>query len=116
MAVNSIAGALGNGISHSFATDNDIALVGEALPFCLKTMEAILSNAPDNKELCLSLVKGFVLYAYAYVETKSDKAKDTSVTDYQKLRYRAGTLYYRAYDYGMKGLALSKKNFLMNIK
>jgi len=42
----------------------------------------------------------------------ADKIKDTDLTEYSRLRLRARKLYYRAYQYGLRGLALTDKNFL----
>ena len=107
IALGSIADALDSGTGSSFASDDDVDLIGQALPFGLKTMESLLKEVPEHKGLHLSLAKGFVLYAYAFVETKAENAKNTDFTEYRKLRLRAGRLYYRAYQYGLKGLALS---------
>ena len=50
MAMNSLADALsGQGEGGSaYLSDDDPALVGEALPFSLKLMESILQETPEH--------------------------------------------------------------------
>ena len=50
IAVNSLGNALSNG-SSTFAKDDDPELVGDAIPFALKTMESLLEISPRHRGL-----------------------------------------------------------------
>ncbi|MFQ6115664.1 MAG: TRAP transporter TatT component family protein, partial [bacterium] len=67
LAVNSLADALVGGGSSVYSTDDDPELVGEALPFALKTIESLLQITPKHKGLLISAASGFVQYGHAYV-------------------------------------------------
>ena len=74
--------ASGNSVYES---DDDLELVGAALPFGLKFMEGLLAESPDHPGLLLTSCKGFVLYSYAYVDY------DAQITEDQDLD-RSGAL------------------------
>ncbi len=66
-AINMVGNALASGNSV-YETDDDIDLVGDALPFGLKLTESLLAQSPNHAGLLLTACRGFVLYAYAYVD------------------------------------------------
>jgi predicted anti-sigma-YlaC factor YlaD len=103
IAVNSLGNALARGGSN-FASDDDPDLVGEAIPFGLKTMEGLLLNAPRHKGLLLATASGFTQYAYGWVQLEADLVESQDLARATALRDRAGRLYRRALDYGMRGL------------
>ena len=88
----------------SYASDDDPELVGDALPFALKTIEGLLETTPRHKGLLLSAVSGFTQYAYVYLATEADFVEDTDLARATHLRDRAMGLYRRAVAYGMRGL------------
>ena len=103
LAVIKAADALsGNGAS--FATDEDPELVGEAVPFGLKTMESLLEQTPKHKALLLATSSGFVQYAYGWVQMPADVVEAQDLGRATELRERARKLYLRARDYGLRGL------------
>jgi predicted anti-sigma-YlaC factor YlaD len=102
-AVDRLGKALAEG-SSVYATDDDPDLVGAALPFGLKTMEALLVQSPHNKGLLLAAASGFTQYAYAFVQTEADFIEDSDITRAIYLRERAERLYRRALGYGIRGL------------
>ena len=102
-AIDRLGNALAQG-SSVYATDDDPELVGAALPFGLKTIEALLVQSPHNKGLLLAASSGFTQYAYAFVQTEADYIEDTDLTRAIALRERARRLYLRALGYGMRGL------------
>ena len=102
-AVDRLGNALA-GSSSVYATDDDQDLVGAALPFGLKTMEALLAQSPHNKGLLLAAASGFTQYAYAFVQTEADFIEDSDLTRAIYLRERAERLYRRALGYGIRGL------------
>ncbi len=105
MAVRSVASGLADG-SSVFATDPDFELVGQALPFTLKTIEALLEIDPENTELLLAACSGYTQYAYAYVELEAEKLKATSFREASRQGRRATGLYLRARDYCFRALDL----------
>ena len=52
-AINQIGDALASG-SSTYASDEDLELVGEALPFGLKLIESLLAESPKHKGLLLA--------------------------------------------------------------
>jgi predicted anti-sigma-YlaC factor YlaD len=103
MAVNSLGNALAEGGS-TFASDDDPELVGQAVPFGLKTMESLLAESPRHKGLLLAATSGFVQYAYGWAQLKADYIEDDSLAEATHQRERARKLYLRARDYGLRGL------------
>lgn len=71
-AVNRIGDALAAGGS-TFESDEDLELVGDALPFGLKLIESLLAESPRHRGLLLAACRGFTLYAYAYVHQEADR-------------------------------------------
>ncbi len=103
IAVNSLGNALARGGSN-FASDDDPDLVGEAIPFGLKTMEGLLQEAPRHKGLLLATASGFTQYAYGWVQLEADFVESQDLARATALRDRARRLYRRALDYGLRGL------------
>lgn len=103
LAVNRFADILGQG-SSVYSSDDDPDLVGEAMPFGLKTIESLLAQSPHHKGLLLAAVSGFAQYSYGFVQTKADLVEDTDFAGATALRARAARLYRRALGYGMRGL------------
>jgi predicted anti-sigma-YlaC factor YlaD len=110
MAVNSLGNALA-GSSSTYARDDDPELVRQALPFGLKTIEALLDEAPTHEGLLLAAASGFTQYSFAFVEQEADfeEAKDLAAAT--ALRERAVKLYLRARDYGFRGLEVKAPGF-----
>ena len=102
-AINRLGDALAEG-SSVYSSDDDPELVGAALPFGLKTIEALLAQSPHNRGLLLAAASGFTQYSYAFVQTEADFSEDTDITRALALRERAGRLYRRAMGYGIRGL------------
>ena len=104
-AVNKIGDALAN-TGSNFAADDDPELVGQAIPFGLKTMEGLLEEAPRHEGLLLAAASGFVQYAYGWVQMEADVVEATNLARATELRGRAQKLYLRAREYGLRGLEL----------
>jgi predicted anti-sigma-YlaC factor YlaD len=102
-AVNQVGNALASGGS-TYESDDDVDLVGGALPFSLKLVESLLAESPKHRGLLLTAASGFAQYSYAYVEEQADQAAADSLDRAAALRARARRLYRRAFDYGMRGL------------
>lgn len=105
-AVNRIGDALAAGGS-TFESDEDLELVGDALPFGLKLIESLLAESPRHRGLLLAACRGFTLYAYAYVHQEADRIAPEDVERAAQLRERARKLYERARGYGLRALDLA---------
>ena len=102
-AVNQVGNAISSGGS-TYESDEDVELVGSALPFSLKLVESLLEDSPKHRGLLLTAASGFAEYAYAYVEEQADEEAAASLDRSTALRARARRLYLRGYRYGMRGL------------
>lgn len=103
IAVNKIGDALAE-TGSTFASDDDPELIGDAVPFGLKTMEGLLESAPRHKGLLLAASSGFVQYAYGWVQMPADIVEAKDLARATELRERARKLYLRGRDYGLRGL------------
>ena len=56
-AINTVGDALASGNSV-YETDDDIELVGSALPFGLKLTESLLAQSPDHPGMLLTACRG----------------------------------------------------------
>ena len=107
LAVNSIANALTEGSAIVYARDDDPVLVGEALPFALKTMETLLEQTPNNKKLLIATASGFVQYAHAFVLQPANTLEFTDLAAARDERDRAKRLFLRARTYALRALELN---------
>lgn len=102
-AINMVGDALASGDSV-YETDDDIELVGQALPFGLKLTESLLAQSPNHQGLLLTATRGFVLYSYGYVHYEAEIAEDEDIDRARTLRTRARKLYLRGLGYGYRSL------------
>ena len=110
VAVNSLGNALAEGGSV-YARDDDPELVRLAVPFSLKTIEALLSEAPRHRGLLRAAASGFTQYAFAFVEQEADFEEARDLAAATSLRGRAVKLYLRGRDYGLRGLEVDLPGF-----
>jgi predicted anti-sigma-YlaC factor YlaD len=106
LAVRALGNALA-GAGDVFASDEDPELVREAVPFALKTMEALLAEQPDNRDLLLGACRGFVQYAYAFVATDALLVEGEDWAAAQRGYERALRLSLRGRDYCLRSLELA---------
>ena len=102
-AVNTIGDMLAAGDSV-YESDDDIVLIGDALPFSLKLVESLLNESPNHVGLLLTAARGYVLYAYAYVHHEADVIAVDDIQQARQLRTRARKLYMRAHGYAARAL------------
>jgi predicted anti-sigma-YlaC factor YlaD len=105
LAVSGLADALA-GSATVFAREEDPELVRAALPFALESLEALLLEQPENRDLLVSASAGFALYGYAFVELEAERLEGRDYTAAEQLRERALRLYLRARDHALRGLEL----------
>lgn len=115
MAVNSVANAMAAS-GDNFASDDDPEFIRSAVPFGLKTMEALLQERPDHAGLLLALSSGFTQYAYAFIETDALLLEGEDPQRSRAERARALRMYLRARDYGLRGLELRREDVTTALK
>jgi predicted anti-sigma-YlaC factor YlaD len=103
MAVNTVADTLSE-TGTTFTSDEDLKLVGEAIPFALKLYETLLESTPRHEGLLLSTCSGFTQYSYAYVETEAEALPPSRRTEITEAQNRALKLYLRARRYCFRAM------------
>ena len=109
-AINMVGDALSEGNSV-YETDDDLELVGEALPFGLKLTESLLAQSPNHRGLLLTACRGFVLYAYGYVHQEAELEMDIDLDQARVVRTRARKLYLRGMRFGTRALERAHRGF-----
>jgi predicted anti-sigma-YlaC factor YlaD len=115
IAINQFGNALAGG-GATFASDDDAEFVRDAVPFSLKLMESLLAESPKHRGLLLATASGFTQYAYAYLQEDADELEDTDPDRSKELRTRARRMYFRARDYGIRGLETRYPEFGRQLK
>lgn len=111
MALNSLANTLSEEGAGVYASDDDPELVADALPFALKTMEALLQSLPNHRKLLVATAAGFVQYTHAFVLQPVGYFESGNFGETRKRRERAKRLFIRARDYGLRALELQIPGF-----
>ena len=109
-AINMVGDALAEGDSV-YESDEDVELVGDALPFGLKLTETLLNESPGHRGRLLTACRGFVLYSYAYVAYPAEVAMEVDIDRGRAMRTRAHRLYQRALGYCLLGLERDHQGF-----
>ena len=102
MALNRMASALASA-SSVYETDNDPEFVRAAAPSTLKTVEMLLTQAPDHPALLLTACSGFTQYSYGFLHVEAE-VRAADLTAANELRTRAAKMYQRARGYCLHGL------------
>jgi predicted anti-sigma-YlaC factor YlaD len=103
-AVGMVASTLASS-GDVFTRDDDLELVGDAIPFGLKLYESLLDSAPKNKELLIATCSNFTQYGVAYLETEAMVLGEAQHHDeVAHLNQRALKLYLRAKGYCMRAM------------
>src|SRR5205814_282357 len=98
-AVGMVASTLASS-GDVFTRDDDLELVGQAIPFGLKLYESLLDSAPKNKDLLLATCSNFTQYGVAFLETDALVLGEAKHHDeVTHLNDRALKLYLRARGY-----------------
>ena len=106
LAVRTVSKALVGDGANVFASDDDPQLIAEALPFALKTFEALVQQDPENGDLLLTTCSSFTQYSYAFVELEAERLRPVDHRAARAERERAVALYLRARDYCLRALEL----------
>jgi predicted anti-sigma-YlaC factor YlaD len=103
-AVGMVASTLASS-GDVFTRDDDLELVGQAIPFGLKLYESLLDSTPKNKDLLIATCSNFTQYGVAYLETEALVLGEASHHDeVAHLNARALKLYLRAKGYCMRAM------------
>jgi predicted anti-sigma-YlaC factor YlaD len=96
LVINKVSDSLtGSGQNEVFMGDSDPELVGDALPFAIKTYETLLANNPDHQGLILTTGSLFIMYANAFVQGPAETLPPEAYYEKQAQMERAGRLYRR---------------------
>ena len=98
IAANTIASTLAES-GTTFTSDEDLQLVGDAIPFALKLQESTLESTPKHQGLLVATCSGFTQYSYAYVDANAEELPSSRRAEIQAARDRALRLYLRARRY-----------------
>jgi predicted anti-sigma-YlaC factor YlaD len=109
-AVNKVGDAIAGGGS-TYEQDDDVELIGSALPFSLKLVESLLAESPRHRGLLQSACQGFATYGYLYVQQPADTLAATDIDAAAPMRARARRLYLRASNYGCRALEIAAPGF-----
>ncbi len=110
MAANAVGRMLADSTA-TVASDDDPALLGDALPFTLLMLEQLADSAPDNVDLRVSLAAGFTQYAYGWADLKAELVKYEDYDAYLDYQSLARKRYLRGKRWGMEGLELVAPGF-----
>ncbi len=83
MAVNKIGNALASGGS-TYERDDDLQLVGDALPFGLKLIESLLAESPKHRGLLQAACQGFTTYWYLYAQQEAERVANEDMPSADK--------------------------------
>lgn len=104
LAIGGLADALA-GSAQAYAREDDPELVREAMPFAMKTMEAVLLEDPENETLLASACTAFGLYAYV-VQLEGEELQSSDYERAERVKRRALRLHLRARDFALRALEL----------
>jgi len=105
LAVTKLADTLASP-GETWSGDDDPELIGDALPFALKTQESLLAEIPEHGPLLVSTCRGFVSYAAGWVEPEAERIETSDFAAARKVRERALRLHLRARGYCLRALDL----------
>ena len=109
IAMNQVANTLAD-TGATFASDDDPELVGDAIPFTLKLVEAVLAENPRHKKLLTAAASYFTQYAYGFIQLEADYIEMEDYERAESMRKRAQKLFLRGRDYGLSRLELDHTN------
>jgi predicted anti-sigma-YlaC factor YlaD len=115
-AINKLGDSLANGGGTTWSGDNDPEFIGDAVPFSLKLIESLLAESPNHQGLLFAAASGYTQYSYVYLQLPAEQAEVDNVTTAAALRDRSRNLYFRARDYGLRGLDSRHKGFSAALK
>src|SRR5256885_2081832 len=107
MTVDSTAPVLRRA-SASFDAESDVQLARDALPGNLKTIDGFLAVRPEQSDLLQLTALGYVQYAFGFLEDDLESLPPGDSPRRRELVARCTDLYERAYDIGLRQVALER--------
>jgi predicted anti-sigma-YlaC factor YlaD len=114
--MNKAGDALSSGTGSVFTSDDDIELVGDALPFALKFYESILESVPNHPGLLLATGRLATTFSFAYVQRPAEMLPPAEIERQLVEFKRAKNLYLRAVRYCMRSLESGHRGFTNSFK
>jgi hypothetical protein len=108
MTVDSTAPVLKRA-SASFDAESDIQLARDALPGQLKTIDGFLAVRPEQPDLLELTALAYVQYAFGFLEDDLEALPPGDSPARRTLVARCTDFYDRAYDMGLRHVALARK-------
>ena len=115
VAISKLGDTLAEG-SSVYASDDDIELVGDALPFTLKTVEGLLVEVPEHKGLLLTAASGFTQYSYVYADLEALGLEYSNPARAAEQKRRAKRLYLRGWKYALRAIELTREDFVAGLR
>ena len=115
VAISRLGDTLAEG-SSVYASDDDIELVGDALPFTLKTVEGLLVEVPEHKGLLLTAASGFTQYSYVYADLEALGLEYSNPARAAEQKRRAKRLYLRGWKYALRAIELTREDFVAGLR
>jgi hypothetical protein len=103
MAIREVTDLVTDGVP-AFERDDDLELVGNALPANIKLLEAMLESDPRNAKLLALLSQMYASYSFGFVEPALDQA---NIPNEDAVKTRVNRLYLRGIAYGERALILA---------
>ena len=99
--------------SADFNREADLDFAREASPGQIKTAEGFLAADPENRILLEVVTRGYIEYAFGFLEDDIDAMPDDPkhAADRERLTRRTTDLYDRALGFALRLVALEDKNF-----
>lgn len=105
MALRKVADMMSGDMGASaFTGDEDLELIGGALPFALKMYEIILEQEPEHTGLLLTAGMGFIGYANVFIQTPMEMLSYEEYEKEKDMRVRAKKMYLRGRNYVLRAL------------
>ncbi len=98
-------------IEYVYLTDDDPQLVKESFPFNLKIIEILLDQNPDDRDMLLTALSSFTMYAYGFIMEDAEKLVLEDYSAGNEIYNRANKLFNRALRYGVHGIELKYPEF-----
>ena len=100
-----------------FTRDDDLELVGQAIPFGLKLYESLLDSSPTNKDLLIATCSNFTQYGVAYLETEAlVLGPEQHYEQVIRLNERALKMYMRARGYCLRAMEVRFPGITQQLK
>lgn len=116
MAIETLADTLAGDTGGALSQDEDLDLVGDAVPVFLKLMEVIRDQAPDHVGIHQALASGFTQYGMVWVQFPAEQQKYDDFEAYRAGLERATRLYLRAHRYALMGMEIRHPGFSAQVR